>query len=96
MLELLTKDDAWSYENEWRILSDASQPADIPMPPITCIYLGAAISETNRNQLIALAEQLQIPVKQMKVDRGAYALHAHELWATIVVIEQNPMQYNPA
>lgn len=79
MLGLLTKDDAWSYENEWRILSSASQNADIKMPPITCIYLGADIGERNRTKILKIANKLQIPVKQMKVDRGAYALHAHDL-----------------
>ena len=79
ILGLLTKDDAWSYENEWRILSAASQNADIKMPPITCIYLGADISDRNRTKMLKIANKLQIPVKQMKVDRGAYALHAHDL-----------------
>ena len=79
MLGLLTKDDAWSYENEWRILSAATEDADIKMPPITCIYLGAEISESNRAKILKIARNLQIPLKQMKVDRGAYALHAHDL-----------------
>lgn len=79
MLGLLTKDDAWSYENEWRILSAASQNADIKMPPITCIYLGAEITESNRAKILKIARNLQIPVKQMTVDRGAYALHAQNL-----------------
>lgn len=79
MLGLLTKDDAWSYENEWRILSAATEDADIKMPPITCIYLGTEISESNRAKILKIARELQIPVKQMTVDRGAYALHAQNL-----------------
>lgn len=79
MLGLLTKDDAWSYENEWRILSAATEDTDIKMPPITCIYLGADISDRNRTKMMRIANKLQIPVKQMKMDRGAYALHAHDL-----------------
>lgn len=79
MLGLLTKDDAWSYENEWRILSTVTKNADIKMPPITCIYLGAEISESNRAKILKIARKLQIAVKQMTVDRGAYALHAHDL-----------------
>lgn len=76
MLGVLTKDSDWSYENEWRILIKASQEADVKMPPITCIYLGAGISECNRVKILKIANKLHIPVKQMKVDRGAYALHA--------------------
>ena len=75
-LGLLTKDSAWGYENEWRVLIKASEKPDVKMPPITCIYLGANISECNRNKILKLAQKLHIPVKQMKVDRGTYALHA--------------------
>ena len=63
-------------DNAWRILIKASQEADVKMPPITCIYLGASISKCNRAKILKIANKLHIPVKQMKVDRGAYALHA--------------------
>lgn len=76
---LLVKDIAWAYENEWRILIDAKQNPNIKMPKITCIYLGVNISQTNRNKILKLAKQLSIPVKQMKVDRGEYDLHAENL-----------------
>ena len=76
MLGMLTKDSAWSYENEWRIFIDRKHSADLKMPQISCIYLGAAITEENRNKILAIAKEKRIPVKQMKVDRGAYALHA--------------------
>ena len=73
---VLTKDSDWSYENEWRILIDAEDQAEVKMPHISCIYLGAAIEEENRNTILEIARRKQIPVKQMKVDRGEYALHA--------------------
>lgn len=80
-LGILTKDNAWEYENEWRILLKADKPANFPMPPITCIYLGAAIGPRNRKRILKIAKRLRIPVKQMKVDRGAYELHAEEIFA---------------
>ena len=76
MLGVLTKDSAWEYENEWRLLMPADKPADVVMPKVTCVYLGAAISTRNKNKIIKIARLLNIPVKQMKVDRGAYQLHA--------------------
>lgn len=79
-ITLLTKDSAWSYENEWRILVKASDEHNITMPPITCIYLGAAICEYDRNCILEIAKKLRIPVKQMKIDRGAYALHTQFIY----------------
>jgi hypothetical protein len=78
-LGLLTKDSDWAYENEWRILINATEKPDVKMPPITCIYLGVNINKCNRNKILRLARKLNIPVKQMKVDRGAYALHTEDV-----------------
>lgn len=79
-LGILTKDSAWEYENEWRILLKSDKPANFSMPPITCIYLGASIAPRNRKRILKIAKRLRIPVKQMKVDRGAYELHAEEIY----------------
>ena len=79
MLGLLTKDSAWEYENEWRILLHSTENPHLKMPRISCLYLGAAISEENKNTLIGIAKEKNIPVKQMTVDRGAYSLHATDL-----------------
>jgi len=73
---LLTKDNIWSYENEWRILIKATDVSDIPMPRVSCVYLGASISDKNRNAILQIAKEKNYKVKQMVVDRGAYALHA--------------------
>ena len=75
---LLTKDAVWEYENEWRILLK-SDSANLKMPKVTCIYLGAAIAEENRNKILEIAEANNILVKQMKTDRGSYELHAVEM-----------------
>jgi hypothetical protein len=79
ILGLITKDSEWSYENEWRIFIDKSAPSDLKMPRISCIYLGVSISEENRKKILDIANKNNIPVKQMKIDRGKYALHAEDV-----------------
>lgn len=79
MIGLLTKDKAWEYENEWRILINATDDSEFKMPPISCIYLGATIERNNRDMILDIAQKHNIPVKQMKVDRGAYDLHAEDV-----------------
>ncbi len=79
MLGLLTKDNAWEYENEWRILIPSTNDTEFKMPKISCVYLGVAISEDNRQKILKIAKEKQIPVKQMKVDRGIYELHAEKI-----------------
>lgn len=76
---LLTKDSIWSYENEWRILVKATEFQNLPMPRISCVYLGASISDENRNAILKIAKKKNYIVKQMVVDRGAYALHAEDV-----------------
>ena len=77
-LGLLTKDQAWEYENEWRVLLPAANPPDLKVP-ITAIYLGAHISLENKAIILEIANNHKIPVKQMKTDRGAYELHAEDI-----------------
>jgi len=79
MLGMLAKDSAWEYENEWRILIGTNEPPDLIMPKITCIYLGACITDDNRSKILDIAKKNGIPVKQMKVDRGIYELHAEDI-----------------
>ena len=75
MQALLTKDEAWSYEREWRILIHKKDNANLKMPPISCIYIGALCKEKHKKELVKIARKLKIPVKQMMIDRGEYALH---------------------
>lgn len=79
MLALLTKDTIWEYENEWRILIPQSAGRNLKMPPITCIYIGAMCEGTNKRKLIEIAAELDIPVKQMVIDRGKYLLHVADI-----------------
>ena len=79
MMGLLTKDKAWEYENEWRILIGATEDSELVMPKVSCIYLGASIEKDNRAKVVNIAKRRNIPIKQMKVDRGAYDLHAEDI-----------------
>lgn len=79
-LGLLTKDNEWKYENEWRILVSSKGSTEFKMPKISCIYLGVAISDENKAKILEIAKRKNILVKQMKIDRGMYDLHA----ATII------------
>ena len=79
MVGMLTKGDTWEYENEWRILISGKANPKIKMPKISCIYLGVSISPKNRAKILKIAKKKQIPVKQMKIDRGTYDLHAEDL-----------------
>ncbi len=79
MQALLTKDEAWSYEREWRILIHKTDNANLKMPPISCIYIGALCKEKHKKELVKNARKLKIPVKQMMIDRGEYALHAVDI-----------------
>ena len=49
------------------------------MPPISCIYLGANIENDNKIKIMNIAKKFNIPVKQMTIDRGKYALHAKDI-----------------
>lgn len=76
LLTLLTKDDEWNYEKEWRIIKTADNNDNIKMPPISCIYIGALCSKRNKSRLINIARKLGVPIKQMELDRVTYDLHA--------------------
>ena len=79
LLALLTKDVAWKYENEWRIVMDARNANLIKMPPVSCIYLGVSISDENRKKILDIAKEKGYPVKQMKADCSKYELHAESV-----------------
>ena len=79
MIGLLTKDIVWSYENEWRYIISKQDKTELVMPPISCIYLGANIENDNKIKIMNIAKKFNIPVKQMTIDRGKYALHAKDV-----------------
>ena len=80
MIGMLTKDAAWNYENEWRILISSNESANIKMPKISCVYLGVSISPINKAKIIAIAKRNHFSVKQMKVDRGKYKLRTEDVY----------------
>lgn len=75
----MTKEHIWEYENEWRILINATECTEFKMPRVSCIYLGVAICENDRDEIIKIARQCCIPVKQMRMDHGTYDLHAEDV-----------------
>ena len=79
LLSLLTKDNVWSYEKEWRIFIRKQRSSELIMPPITCIYSGARIDNESKNSIINIANKHNIPVKQMQLDRVTYDLHAEDV-----------------
>ena len=78
VMTLLTKDEAWAYEHEWRLIVPLSGSQDFDMPPISCIYLGALCPPESKAAIMEIAARKSIPVKQMVVDRGEYELHCRE------------------
>ena len=78
---LVTKDDAWQYEDEWRIITlQSSGVENVKMPPISCIYVGALCPEEHKAMLYQIAQTHNIPAKQMTIDRGCYTLHATNIY----------------
>lgn len=57
LIALLTKDNIWEYENEWRIIISATEGKNIEMPPISAIYLGAQMPEGDKKKLIEIASK---------------------------------------
>ena len=82
MMALLTKDEAWAYEHEWRMIISSMMDPRLKMPPISCVYLGTQCSEENKETVIKLAEHKGFQVRQMVVDRGEYALHSYPVYNT--------------
>lgn len=77
LLCMITKDTSWSYEKEWRILrSTNSQSEMVALPIVSSVYLGANCTQENKKRILEIAGAIQVPVRQMMVDRGMYKLHA--------------------
>lgn len=79
MKALLVKDEAWAYEQEWRVIIPSTGTNFANMPPISCIYLGARCSEENIATINQISHSCGIPVKKMSLDRGEYTLHVEEV-----------------
>lgn len=73
----LEKAEAWAYEREWRLILTHEWPNDIGSPKVHIqkkaagIYLGARMEDTNKLQLIHIAEEKKIPVYEMYIDHSS-------------------------
>ena len=78
MKAMLTKDRLWEYEHEWRVLISSSESPDIEVP-ISAVYLGACINRFKKAEIIDAANDRNISVFQMVMDRGTYNLHVEQI-----------------
>ena len=60
----LTKDEKWSYQNEWRLLGDAGQ--NLQAPKINAIYLGKNVLEEDKIKMISYCQSHNIVVNLNK------------------------------
>lgn len=80
ILTLVSKDEMWSYEKEWRIIVPGQGGGkNVKMPSISCIYLGALCSDKDCKTIINIAKEIGVPVKKMVIGRSKYSLHAQEI-----------------
>lgn len=74
---VLTKNKAWEYEKEWRVLQ--KHEGYHVMPPITCVYLGCNFPEEAKKEVIKIAKSKGFCVKQMALDTAQYTFHFQPL-----------------
>ena len=78
---VLYKMKEWSYEEEWRIVISENEynifNFDTPTPK--AIYLGCNIKNTDKYNIISIANNMKIPVFQMQPDYKKYFLNVNTL-----------------
>jgi Protein of unknown function (DUF2971) len=78
----LQKSSEWSYEKEWRLAFPAgiipSSTAYL-MPRPSAIFLGAKITPSARESVLAIVEPKGIPVFHMLLSNNSFRLHAEPL-----------------
>lgn len=83
LLSPLYKSREWSYEREWRLLMNTSNPGqNYSMPTPSAIYLGARINEDNKKIISDIAASKNIDVYQMKLSKFEFKLIQEKLGAT--------------
>lgn len=71
---VLTKNKEWNYEREWRYLSYGGDfILNVPRPE--SVYLGSRVSDENKNSIINLFNETNIPLFQMKPDNSEFKLN---------------------
>jgi hypothetical protein len=71
----LHKSIEWAYEKEWRLLFSAGvfeKPLCYPMGRPKALYLGARISDNDRNNFIRIARTKNIRLFQMELDQNHF------------------------
>lgn len=63
---LATKNDEWSFQKEWRVISNPSEK--IPSPKVSAIYLGKRISDEDREKVLSVAEARGIRILEQRDD----------------------------
>ncbi len=73
----LHKSVEWSYEKEWRFIfpfGSSHSSFEIKAPTVKAIYLGRAIDDKNKKQLIEIANQKKIAIYEMHFLSHSYRL----------------------
>lgn len=63
----------WKYEQEWRLVLIGT-PSQNVSAPLKAVYLGARISEHDKQALIAAANFVGVPAYQMKLAERSFAM----------------------
>lgn len=82
VLAAVTKSKDWSYEKEWRLvftLNSESGPFNGGIVSPTTIYLGTKINDTDKEKILEIADDNNIPVKQMYLSREEYKLYSETI-----------------
>ena len=82
LLAPLYKSREWSYEREWRFVQqgDPSAPdQNCPMPTPSRIYLGAKISQKNKESICDIAASKKIDIFQMKLSAYEFKLFEEKI-----------------
>ncbi|NOQ34155.1 MAG: DUF2971 domain-containing protein [Methanosarcinales archaeon] len=77
----ITKSTEWRYEKEWRYVLQLGPSNDPPLsvPKPKAIYLGAKVSEGDKENIIELANEMDIKVYQMAMETSEFKLIATDL-----------------
>ena len=78
----IVKAKEWEYEKEWRYVFPyiiSQDPMILRVPEPKAIYLGAKISNKNKNKAIEIAETRNFEVHQMELDSSKFSLNSTQI-----------------
>jgi hypothetical protein len=82
LLAVLQKFVGWAYENEWRYVQFQEKPTSDrarAMPVASRVLLGAKATASTRNELLAICQEKDVPIWQMRMSNDKYELLADPL-----------------